>query len=163
MNQAITRHNDFYAISRRRGARRQAGATARYLRKCLAILFSILLVVLCHQYLHTQITVTKSQIAIGQKMTQDLHNRDRFLAQEIESLRHPQRIEQLASAMGMVPPREIRKEKFFNVQYASISRSIPVSLSTPQAMETNRVKEGFGNLVAKLVTYYQRAEAKPNK
>jgi cell division protein FtsB len=163
MNQAITRHNDFYAISRRRGARRQSGATTRYLRKCLVILFSLLVVVLGHQYLHTQITVTKSQIATSQKITQDLNNRDRFLAQEIESLRHPQRIEQLASAMGMVPPREIRKEKFFNVQYASISRPVSVSLSTPQSKETNRVKEGFGNLVAKLVTYYQRAEAKPIK
>ncbi|MFB3894901.1 MAG: hypothetical protein ACE14V_01210 [bacterium] len=163
MNQAITRHNDFYAISRRRGARRQTGTANRYLRKCLIILFSILAVVLCHQYLHTQITMVKSQIAVGQKTTQDLHNQNRFLAQEIESLRHPQRIEQLASAMGMVPPREIKKEKFFNVQYAAFSHPTPVSLSKPQGKEANSAKEGFGNLVAKLVTYYQRAEAKPNK
>lgn len=163
MNQAITRHNDFHAISRRRGARRQAGVATRYLRKCLVTLFSILAVVLYHQYLNTQITVVKSQIAMGQKTTQDLHNQDRYLAQQIESLRHPQRIEQLASAMGMVPPREIKKEKFFNVQYASISHPTPVSLSKPQVKEANTAKEGFGNLIAKLVTYYQRAEAKPNK
>jgi cell division protein FtsB len=165
MNQMIARHNDYYAISRGRGARKQVATSSRFIQKFIVVILSMLFAVLLHQYLHTQITVMQSQIAAGQKATQDLQNRERFLVQEIESLRHPQRIEQLASAMGMFPPRELHNEKFYNVQYASLSHPAvgSLNLSAASSAGQSRLKKGLETLVAKLVTYYQRAEAKPNK
>jgi len=165
MSQAIARHNDYYAISRGRGTRKQVATSSRFIQKFIVVILSLLIAVLLHQYLHTQITITKSQIATGQRTTLDLLNRERFLAQEIESLRHPQRIEQLASAMGMFPPRELHNEKFYNVQYASLTHPVTSSYgaSAANSAEPSRLKKGLGTLFAKLVTYYQRAEAKPNK
>ncbi|MDI6782910.1 MAG: septum formation initiator family protein [bacterium] len=165
MNQALIRHNDYYAINRGRDARKQVATSSRFIRKFIAIILSLLFTVLLHQYLHTQITVTKSQIAAGQKTTQDLQNRERFLAQEIESLKHPQRIERLASALGMFPPREVHKKKFYNVHYASFPAfaGMTSSLRRQGSAEPSRLSKGLGTLVTKLVTYYQRAEAKPNK
>jgi hypothetical protein len=113
----------------------------------------------------------RSHLASNQKVTRELHNRSQFLAEEIEALRHPQRIEQLASAMGMFPPREFKNEKFYNVQYAyathaaTAKTTYPQIASLPSSHSVDGIKstKKIGMLFAKFVTYYQRAEAKPGE
>jgi len=163
MNQAVSRYNDYHTISRSRNARRQSTAISRLMKRCIVIVFFLLITILLYQYLHTQITLTQSQIALCQKTTQNLQNQERDVAQEIESLKHPQRIGQLASALGMFPPRELKNEKFYNVQYAALAKPTADAVKVSSVAESGRFGKRIGTFLAKLVTYYQRAEAKPSK
>ncbi|MCX7919106.1 MAG: hypothetical protein N3A72_05750 [bacterium] len=160
MNYSIARHNDYYTISRSRCVQRQSTVFSRLIKRCLFIVIVFLITVLIHQFLRIQIDITKSQIAEIKKVNLSLKNQALYLTQEIETLKHPQRIELLANAMGMFPPSAQKTEKMYNVLYAASNQSVK-ELSNSGEQEVQKKRNRLGAILAKFAIYYQRAEAKP--
>lgn len=171
MSQVIARSNVYYPRRRSRGANRVFNQESRKMGNIILAILICLSVVLLHQYLCTQTTVLTSQIATCQKVRQDLQNQEEYFKQEIESLKDPQRIERLALAMGMSPPCELKNDKHYSVQYASLSYQGTIKMASSanagNALPLSEIhptwRKGVGLWLAKLATYYQRAEAHPGK